>query len=79
MVKKNNTDSKKGKTNKTKTKKIKKENYFVGVKREMAKVKWPSKNDVVKYTIATIIFIIVLVIFFILMSLIMSLIKGVFN
>ncbi len=62
-----------------KTQKVKKENYFVGVKSEMAKVKWPSKKEVTKYTISTIVLIIILVIFFIIMSLIMSLIKGAFN
>ena len=74
MSKKNINDTKK-----VKKKKTKKENYFVGVKSEMAKVKWPSKKEVFKYTLSTIVFIIVLVVFFILMSLIMSLIKGGFN
>ena len=64
---------------KDKKKKIKKENYFVGVKSEMSKVKWPTKQEVIKYTIATLIFIIVLVIFFVLLSLLMSFVKGAFN
>jgi preprotein translocase subunit SecE len=64
---------------KKKAPKVKKESYFAGVKSEMAKVKWPTKGEVLKYTISTIIFIIVLVVFFILMSLIMSAIKGAFN
>ena len=59
--------------------KLKKENYFVGVKSEMSKVKWPTKQEVIKYTIATLIFIIVLVIFFVLLSLLMSFVKGAFN
>ncbi len=62
-----------------KKKKEKKENYFTGVKSEMSKVKWPTKKEVLKYTWATLIFVIVLVAFFILMSLIMSGVKGAFN
>ena len=66
------------KTNK-KEKKAPKESFFAGVKAELAKVKWPTKKDVLKYTIATLVFIIVLVLFFVLISLIMSGIKGAFN
>ena len=57
----------------------KKESFFAGVKAELAKVKWPTKKDVLKYTIATLVFIIILVIFFVLLSLVMSVIKGAFN
>ncbi len=78
---KNLPKSQKVKKEKTKNnkKKVQKENYFAGVKSEMSKVKWPSKQEVLKYTLATIIFMIVLVIFFLLMDLIMSVIKGAFN
>ena len=69
-----------GKKEKTiKKAKVKKENYFAGVRAEMKKVSWPKKEEVIKYTVSTIIFIIVLVLFFVLMSLVMSLIKGAFN
>lgn len=73
------------KIKKTKTKKnvkktkVKGETYFEGVVNELKKVKWPSKKEVLKYTFATIIFVVVLVVFFVLMSLIMSVIKGAFN
>lgn len=70
-------DTKKKKNKKER--KAPKENYFVGVRNELSKVKWPSKKEVMKYTMATIIFVVVLVGFFILMSLIMSLITEVFN
>lgn len=73
------TKVKKAKPKKEKTKKVKKENYFEGVKSELGKVKWPTKQEVFKYTMATIGFVVVLVLFFVLMSLIMSLIKGAFN
>ena len=64
------------KVKKVKKQKVKKENYFDGVRSELSKVKWPSKKEVIKYTIATIIFVIILVVFFILLDLLMSLIKG---
>lgn len=62
-----------------KEKKTPKESFFAGVKTELSKVKWPTKKDVLKYTIATLVFIIFLVLFFVLISLIMPGIKGVFN
>ena len=37
-------------------KKIK--NFFSEVKKELSKVKWPNKKDMVKYSIATICFVI---------------------
>lgn len=64
---------------KKKTPKVKKENFFAGVKSELSKVKWPTKKEVLKYTVATIVFVVILVLFFILMSLVMSFIKGVAN
>ena len=67
------------KKNKKSERKTSKENYFVGVRSELSKVKWPSKKEVFKYTMATIVFVLVLVGFFILMSIIMSGIKGAFN
>ena len=68
-----------GKKEKGKENKKKKENYFAGVKQEMSKVKWPTKQEVLKYTVATLLFVIGLVLFFVLMSFIMSMIKGAFN
>ena len=80
MAKKDVKKEKKGKEIvKTKKKKEKKERFFSGVKQEMSKVKWPTKKEVLKYTLATLIFIIVLVIFFVLISLLMSVVKGAFN
>lgn len=69
----------KSETKKNKVKKAKKESYLAGVKSEISKVKWPTKKDVLKYTIATLVFIIILVAFFVLLSLLMSVIKGAFN
>lgn len=73
------TSTKTKKTKKKETKKVPKENYFAGVKSEMSKVKWPTKQEVLKYTISTIVFVLILVGFFLLMSLVMSGIKGAFN
>ena len=70
---------KKVKKSNKKEKKAPKESFAAGVKAELAKVKWPTKKDVLKYTIATLVFIVVLVLFFLLISLIMSGIKGAFN
>lgn len=77
--KKKSTSTKKETKKKETKKKAPKESYFAGVKSEMSKVKWPTRQEVFKYTMATISFALILILFFILMSLIMSGIKGVFN
>ncbi len=58
-----------------KEKKVK-ENYFAGVRSELALVSWPTAKNVFKYTIATIIFILFVTGFFLLINLIMSVVKG---
>ena len=72
-------ETKKVNHKKTGKEKAKKENFFSGVKAELAKVKWPTKQEVLKYSIATLVFIIVLVVSFVLLSLVMSAVKGAFN
>jgi preprotein translocase subunit SecE len=67
--------SKKSEKNKAK----KKDNMLKGVKQEMKKVTWPSRKDVVKYTVATLVFCAVIMIFFQLLNLGLSIVKGVFN
>lgn len=67
----------KTKNTKTKTKK-KKQSFFKGVKAELSKVVWPKKNEVLKYTIATIGFVVILVLFFLLLNLLLSVVKGIF-
>lgn len=54
-------------------KKIKK--FFSEVKKELAKVKWPSKKDMIKYSIATIVFVIFFAVFFYSIDLLMALVK----
>ena len=65
MAKKNNTP------------KVKKEGFIKGVRKEMALVKWPTWNDVIKNTIATIIMCLIVCGYFLLLNLILSYIKGV--
>ena len=69
---KNSVKSKK--TNKKKHSKV--VTFFKEVKSEMSKVKWPSKKDMVKYSIATIIFIVFFAVFFYLIDLIIALLKA---
>ena len=63
------------KDNKKKDKKVKKESFFKGVKVEMGKVRWPLKKEMVKYSIATLSFIIFFALFFTLGDLIIAGVK----
>ena len=55
-------------------KKIKK--FLSEVKKELGKVKWPSRKDMVKYSIATICFVIFFAGFFYLIDLAVAFIKS---
>lgn len=68
------------KTKKVVTKKEpeKKESRFKAFKYELSKVKWPEFKDLVKYTVATLVFCIFLIGFFMLLDLLSSLVKGIF-
>ena len=46
--------------------------FFVNVKKEMAKVRWPNKKEMVTYSVATISLMIVFALFFTLTDLILS-------
>lgn len=77
-------DTKKAVKKNTNTKKEKK-SLFVrfrifchGVKSEFKKVHWPSKKDMVKYSIATIFFIIFCALFFYLIEVIFAFIQSLF-
>ncbi len=74
-------NSKKVRDTKKKDKKVKtkKEGFFKGIKKELKLVKWPAAKDIVKYTIATVVFCIILVLFFELLNMILALVKGLFN
>ena len=60
---------------KQKTKK-KKTSLFKDVKKEMAKVHFPGKKDMIKYSISTICFVIFFGIYFYLIELVMALVKS---
>lgn len=53
--------------------------YLVGVKKEMKKVRWPSKKEMVTYSTATISFIVLFALFFTLSDMIISGIKVLFS
>ena len=65
---------------KKETKKVKpaKKGFLHEVKVEMDKVKWPSKKDMVKYSIATIVFVIFFALFFYGIDFVLALLKEVF-
>lgn len=50
--------------------------FFKEVKNEMSKVKWPSKKDMIKYSVATILFIVFFATFFYVIDLIVALLKA---
>lgn len=62
-----------------KDKKVAKEGFFKGISKELKLVKWPTLKDIVKYTIATIIFCIFFALFFMLLTFIMAEVRGAFN
>lgn len=74
-VKKQDSKKSSKKTTKEKKSKKKKSGFFHEVRKEVSKVKWPSKKDMVKYSIATIVFIIFFAVFFYLIELILALLK----
>ena len=65
------------KESKKDVKKVKKDSLFVEIKKEMQKVHFPSKKDMVKYSIATISFVIFFGVYFYLIQLAMAFIKSI--
>ena len=49
---------------KEKSQNINNESYFTQIKKELKKVKWPSKKELIKYSISTLCFIIFFALFF---------------
>lgn len=49
--------------------------FLAGVRKEATKVRWPNKNEMIKYSIATLTIILIFVIFFGALDLILSAIK----
>ena len=56
---------------KTKETKVKKEGFFKSVRAEFRKVRWPNKKEMIKYSIATIVFVLFFGIFFYLIEVLM--------
>ncbi|MDD4547772.1 MAG: preprotein translocase subunit SecE [Bacilli bacterium] len=50
-------------------------NFFKEVKKEMKKVRWPNKKEMVTYSVATISFVIVFALFFVLTDIVLAMIK----
>ena len=71
-------DKKKEKKKDTKKVKVHKKGFLHEVKAEMDKVKWPSRKDMIKYSIATIVFVIFFALFFYAIDLVLALLKEVF-
>ncbi len=61
---------------KSKKKKETKDNYFKQVRKEMSLVHFPNRKDMVKYSIATVFFVIFFGIYFYLIELAMALVKS---
>ena len=78
QTKEEKKNTKNVKTNKKKeTKKSTKKHFLGEVRSEMAKVKWPSKKDMIKYSIATIVFVIFFALFFYAIDMVIALLKEV--
>lgn len=63
------------KDKKKKEKKSKNESFFKSVRNEMDKVRWPLKKEMIKYSVATLSFIIFFALFFTLGDLIIAGVK----
>lgn len=69
-------DNKKKKAAKEEKTVVKKESWWQGAKSEIKKVKWPTKKEMIKYSIATITFIIFFALFFFAIEMIVYLIRN---
>ena len=69
----------KNNSKKKENKKKEKVSLLKGIRLEMKKVTWPNKKDVIRYSVATLVFCIIVVLFFHLLNLGLSVVKGVFN
>ena len=52
--------------------------FFVSVKKEMKKVRWPKKKEMIKFSVATIFVLCFFMLFFTASDVIISLVKKVF-
>lgn len=56
-----------------------KESFFKQVKSELKKVKWPTKKEMIKYTITTICFVVLFALFFFGIETLFAFIEGLFK
>ena len=78
-VKKNTSKKKENKPEEKKSLFVRFRIFCHGVKSEFDKVHWPTKANMVKYSIATIVFVIFLAAFFYFIDVIFALIQSLFN
>lgn len=50
--------------------------WFKDVKKEVSQVTWPSKKDLIKYSIATVVFVVFFSTYFYLISILMAFLKS---
>jgi len=72
-------DVKKVSTKKKVKKNKPKEKFIAGIKKELKVVKWPTVKEILKYTVATILFCVLFVAFFEVLNIVMAFVKGLFN
>ena len=53
--------------------------FFKGIKKEISRVRWPNKKEMVKYSVATILFILFFALFFYLFDTIVAIIIELFK
>lgn len=76
LVKKDKDNNKKKPKKKETKKEVKPKTYFEQIKDELKLVTWPSKKNLVKYSITTILMVILLALFFLGISFLFDIIYG---
>ena len=51
-------------------------NFFAGVKKEMGRVRWPKKDEMIKYSIAVVVCIIIFAVFFVCSDLLLAAVRS---
>ena len=50
--------------------------YFKGVKKEVSRIKWTSKKDLLKYSVASILFVVFFGVFFYVIDLVVAILRS---
>lgn len=50
--------------------------YFKGVKKEISRIKWTSKKDLLKYSVASILFVMFFGVFFYIIDILVALLRS---